>query len=184
MGRVEELADKFGRHLDVPVSATGIAAERVLIVVYDKDLELLLRGRFELFKIKAEAAGRSFMHVDCTMLFSEWMAGLSYRDAYFEEPEHLSAKVEGEFKMRVIAHLRNALRGTDARSVVAVTGTGSLYGFARISEIVREVESELVGCLAVFFPGTKDANNYRLLDARDGWNYLAHSISLHSEGIR
>ncbi len=181
-GRVEDLADRFGRHLELPVSVSGVAAERVLMVVYDKELERKLRARFELFKIKAEAGGRNFKSVDCTLLFSEWMAELSYRDAYFEEPEHLSAKVEGEFKKRVIAHLREALKGTDARSVVAVTGTGSLYGFVRLSEIVREIESEVTGCLAVFFPGTKDANNYRLLDARDGWNYLAHSISLHSEG--
>jgi len=25
----------------------------------------------------------------------------------------------------------------------------------------------------VFFPGEHEGNSYRLLDARDGWNYLA-----------
>jgi len=37
--------------------------------------------------------------------------------------------------------------------------------------------------LLVFFPGTKNDNNYRLLDARDGWNYLAQGITLHDEGL-
>ena len=182
MGRVEELADRFGRHMQVPVSVTGVAAERVLIVVYDKEIERLLRERFGEFQNQAEAAGRKFRRLDCTAMFAEWMAALEYRDSYFEEPEHLSAKVEGEFKRMVIERLRQAVRGADARTVVAVTGTASLYGFVRLSEVIREVEPDVTGCLAVFFPGTKDSNNYRLLDARDGWNYLAHSISLHSEG--
>ena len=94
----------------------------------------------------------------------------------------MAAKIEGEFKKLVVERLREALQGTDARSVLAVTGTASLYGFARLSEVIRDIETDVRGCLAVFFPGTKDQNNYRLLDARDGWNYLAHSISLHSEG--
>jgi histidinol-phosphate phosphatase family protein len=38
------------------------------------------------------------------------------------------------------------------------------------------------GRLLVLFPGTKNENNYRLLDARDGWNYLANGITLHGGG--
>ena len=183
MGRVEDLAERFGRYMQAPISVTGVAAERVLIVVYDKELERPLRERFGEFEIRVEQAGRRFKRIDCTSMFAEWMASLAYRDSYFEEPEHLSAKAEGEFKRVVIARLRQALEDTDASTVVAVTGTASLYGFARLSEVIRELEPYVRGCLAVFFPGTKDANNYRLLDARDGWNYLAHSISLHSEGV-
>ena len=182
MGRVEDLAERFGRHMQVPVSVTGVAAERVLIVVYDKELERPLRERFGEFQNQAEAAGRRFARVDCTTMFADWMASLEYRDSYFEEPEHLSSKVEGEFKKVVVERLRQSLKGADARTVVAVTGTASLYGFVRLSEVIREIEPDVQGCLAVFFPGTKDSSNYRLLDARDGWNYLAHSISLHSEG--
>ena len=182
MGRVEDLAERFGRYMQVPISVTGVAAERVLIVVYDKELERPLRERFGEFQNQAEAAGRRFTRVDCTTMFADWMASLEYRDSYFEEPEHLSSKVEGDFKKVVIERLRQSLQGADARTVVAVTGTASLYGFVRLSEVIREIEPDVQGCLAVFFPGTKDSSNYRLLDARDGWNYLAHSISLHSEG--
>ena len=41
---------------------------------------------------------------------------------------------------------------------------------------------DIAGRLVVFFPGSRDGNTYRLLDARDGWNYLAHSITLHGVG--
>jgi len=36
----------------------------------------------------------------------------------------------------------------------------------------------------VFFPGERDGSNYRLLDARDGWNYLATPIAAQEgEGL-
>jgi hypothetical protein len=44
------------------------------------------------------------------------------------------------------------------------------------------VEGDIRGRLVIFFPGEYDSNNYRLLDARDGWNYLAVPITLHGFG--
>ena len=65
-----------------------------------------------------------------------------------------------------------------ARSVVGLVGAGSLFGLGavRLSRLVEEVEPAIRGRLVVFFPGERDGNNYRLLDARDGWSYLALAI--------
>jgi hypothetical protein len=37
------------------------------------------------------------------------------------------------------------------------------------------------GRLLVFFPGSFDDNNYRLLNSYDGWNYLAVPITADKE---
>jgi hypothetical protein len=63
-----------------------------------------------------------------------------------------------------------------------VFGVGALYGFARVSRVLKLIEGDIRGRLVVFFPGQYEQNNYRLLDARDGWNYLAVPITLHSSG--
>jgi hypothetical protein len=47
---------------------------------------------------------------------------------------------------------------------------------------LKEVEQAIRGRLVLFFPGEYENRNYRLLDARDGWNYLAVPITLHSGG--
>ena len=47
----------------------------------------------------------------------------------------------------------------------------------RVSELVAKAESKIRGRLLVFFPGAYENNNYRLLDARKGWNYLAVPIT-------
>ena len=64
-------------------------------------------------------------------------------------------------------------------TVVAITGVASLFGFARISQVLPLVDSHVRGRLLVFFPGVYENDNYRLLDARDGWNYLAVPITAH-----
>ena len=47
---------------------------------------------------------------------------------------------------------------------------------------MKAIESDVRGRIAVFFPGEYEDSNYRLLDARDGWNYLAVPITLQDEG--
>jgi len=182
VGRIEDLADIYERDIKVPWTGMTSGAQRVLMVIYDKELDRTLRTRIEEFAIRTQRAGKRWQLVDCTRWFAEWMAAEEYREAYFEHPEDLSLKLEGEFKTKVIERLRAALGSADVNAVVALFGVASLYGFVRVSELIRGAESDIKGRLVIFFPGTKDGNNYRLLDARDGWNYLAHSISLHTEG--
>jgi hypothetical protein len=43
------------------------------------------------------------------------------------------------------------------------------------------IEADIEGVWSSSFPGQFERNNYRLLDARDGWNYLAVPITLHGE---
>ena len=69
------------------------------------------------------------------------------------------------------------LRAATDVDVVAIMGVASLFGFKRTSELMKLVEPYIAGRLLVFYPGEYEENNYRLLDARDGWNYLATPIT-------
>jgi hypothetical protein len=180
MGKIEDLAERYYRHVCVPWQRTVAGAQRVVIVVYDKSLERAFRARKAEFALRTDKAGRAWVEFDCTRAFAGWMAADEYRDAYFESPADLAMK-EGEFREHVIAQLRERLRAATDTTVVGMTGVGSLYGFVHIHEIVRAVEPDIRGRLVVFFPGSKVGNNFRLLDARDGWNYLATTITLDDE---
>lgn len=46
---------------------------------------------------------------------------------------------------------------------------------------MKEIERDIRGRVVVFFPGEYENSNYRLLDARDGWNYLAVPITLQED---
>lgn len=179
MGRLEDLASEYEKHICLPWQRTIAGGQRVILVVYEKELERTLRARLGEFEQRTRASGHGWAHHDCTGAFAEWMAGEEYREAYFEAPDDLRMKLEGEFQEYVVGPIRDLLRSVDENTVVAITGVASLYGFIRVSDLVRTLETDISGRLLVFFPGSMDGDSLRLLDARDGWNYLANIITLH-----
>lgn len=184
MGRIEDLADRYHEHISTPWQRTVSGAQRVVMVVYDKELERTLRARKMAFESATAQAGHDWFEVDLTRAFSEWMAVDEYRDAYFESPDDLQMKLEAEFPEYVADRIRSVLTDplVSEVAVVAVFGVASLFGLARVSQILKLVERDVRGRLVVFFPGQFEQSNYRLLDARDGWNYMAIPISIHSSG--
>lgn len=179
MARIEDLADIYGRHIALPWQRTVAGAQRIIMLVYDKELERTLRARIDLFEVATKRAKHDWRLVDVTDTFAQWMAEDEYRDAYFEMPDDLRLKLEAEFPNAVAARIRDALiaEGVGDETVVAVVGTGALFGCTRVSQVLSLVEAEVRGRLLVFFPGQFENNTYRLLDARDGWNYLAIPIT-------
>ena len=184
MARIEDLAEKYGRHIATPWQRTIAGAQRIVMVIYDKELERTLRARRLAFETVTRRAGHDWHEIDLAPVFAEWMVQEEYRDEYFASPEDLQLKLDAEFADYVAAHLGELLNSPNVTesSVVAVFGVGAIFGFARISQILKMVEGDIRGRLVVFFPGHHERNNYRLLDARDGWNYLAVPITLHGEG--
>jgi hypothetical protein len=184
MARIEDLAERYGRHIATPWQRTVAGAQRVVMVVYDKELERTLRARVLAFETATREAGHEWREIDLSTTFAEWMAADDYRDEYFRSPEDLQLKLDAEFPEFVAERLRVELQKSDVtpNTVVAVLGVGALFGFSRISQVLKIVEADIRGRLVVFFPGQFERNNYRLLDARDGWNYLAVPITLHGKG--
>lgn len=182
MGRIQDLAQLYKRRISAPWQRTVTGAQRVILSIYDKDLEKKLRGQIEEFEQATKHADHPWNFIDATKWFAEWMAGTDYREAYFEDPSQLEMCLDSEFRDHCCQRLRAAFSNATPETVTGLLGIGSLFGFARASDLIRAIEPDIQGRLLIFFPGTKDGNNYRLLDARDGWNYLAASISLSEAG--
>jgi hypothetical protein len=185
MGRIEELADKYAQHISTPWQTNIAGAQRVIMLVYDKELERTLRARKVAFENATRDAGHDWHEVDISTVFADWISRDEYREAYFEAPEDLQLKLEADFAEVVADRIRSTLTLPEVtdNSVVAVFGVGALFGFTRLSKVMKLLEGpEIRGRLLIFFPGQYDRNNYRLLDARDGWNYLAVPITLHGTG--
>jgi hypothetical protein len=185
MARIETLAEQYGRHIATPWQRIVAGAQRVLMIVYEKDLERTLRARKAAFEMATKQAGHDWHELDVSSAFASWVAGEEYRDAYFAAPEDLRLKVEAEFPEYVASLIRSALTRPEVTesSVVGLFGVGALLGFSHVSPILKLVEGDIRGRLAVFFPGQWDKNSYRLLDGRAGFNYLAIPITLHSTGV-
>lgn len=180
MGRIGRLAERYERYISLPWEKDLAGAQRVIFVVYDKSDERRLRARKTVFKMATNSAGHHWIECDLTDAFAEWMSKTEYRESYFESPEDLDLKLEEDFLEYAVSRVRTVLHApdADAGSVVGLFGVASLFGFIRVSEVMRAIERDVRGRIVVFFPGEYVDSNYRLLDARDGWNYLAVPITL------
>jgi hypothetical protein len=182
MGRIEELAARYRGHIAAPWQRNLAGDQKAIFVVYQKADERKLRARIDLFEMATTSTGHRWRLVDLTDTFAQWMSETEYREVYFEEPDTLIMKLRSDFIRYVADRLRDALtaEGADDDTVVAVVGVACLFGFTRVSLVLKEIVKDIPGRLVVFFPGEYEDNNYRLLDARDGWNYLAVPITLHN----
>ena len=183
MARIDEIADQYERHISAPWQRSLPGAQRIVFVVYAKEDERKLRAKLKDFENRTLAAGHPWLEVDFTDEFPKWMAAESYPEEYFASPQLLDDRLKADssygFTAHCAARLRSVLTSEHATdtSVVAVHGVTALFGFATLHAILEKVQPDIRGRLVVFFPGSYEQNVYRMLDAREGWNYLATPIS-------
>ncbi len=175
--RLERLIKSYAGFISIPWTKGLANEQRVLFAVYHKEDELKLRARVEEFKFATEQANHKWIKLDITRLFPEWMASQKYREDYFEEPDSLQPKYK-TFAKQSVEKLAAELEGkVDENTLVALVGCGTLFGFASVSDFVKQLSAFIPGRLLVLFPGEYIDNKYRLLDAKDGWGYLATAIT-------
>ena len=182
MSKIKRLTQCYSKYIAVPWRDDAAAAQRVIFCVYNETEELRLRAKVDEFEIATRAAGHDWALFDLTDTFPNWLASQRYAKSYFEKPNLLLTLlpkyltyIETEFA----AFLQT--KGANEGFVVALKGVGSLFGFLKVKEVVDKLAPMAKGRLLVFFPGSYEDNNYRLLDGYDGWNYLAVPITADKE---
>lgn len=178
VSKIQRLAERYEKFCALPWEQSLAGPQKVWFAVYDKRDERRLRARLGEFELTTKQAGYKWRLVDLTDAFGKWMANHDYRDSYFEMPSDLNLLLP-EFQSNVVEQIEAELQQSDENTVVAVQGVACLFGFAKVSAVVNDLSSSIPGRLLIFFPGEHVDNSYRLLDARDGWNYMAIPITAH-----
>ena len=182
MSRIKRLVQSYGKFISVPWRDDTAAAQRVIFCVYNEKEELALRAKVDEFEIVTRDAGHEWALFDVTETFSQWLCSQRYATKYFEKPHLLQTLLP-----RYLTYIQNEFasfvdtRGGDENAVIALQGVGSLFGFLKVKDVVEQLAPMIKGRLLVFFPGSFENNNYRLLDGYDGWNYLAVPITADKE---
>ncbi len=179
MAGVEALIKAYTKFVTLPWLENLAPPQRVWMVVYPPREERRMRVRLQEFEIATLQTGHTWSVVDLTDEFAHWLSRHDYRDAYLASPELLDTSALEEFGDHLCARVTSALTGerVDQGSVVALVGVGSLFSFYRVSRLLERVAPSIRGRLLVLFPGDRDGSNYRMLEAQDGWNYLATPIA-------
>jgi len=179
VSKTDQLLSAFELVVNEPWSTSLSGQERVWFLVYDpaeqRKVELRL-GDFETATIKA---GKKWVNISLKKCFPIWMTNHEYKEEYFNDPETLVDQLEAEFKQFAIDFLIKEIenQGSDDTTLIAIRDISSLFGFNRMSDVLNGCSNAFKGRMLILFPGEFDKNHYRLLDARDGWSYLARPIT-------
>ena len=118
--------------------------------------------------------------IDISTAFEEWMAAHEYRDAYFAESRTDAAGTRRVLRPAGRPRPRPGRRQDSDRTIIGLARRGEPVRARRPRQGLgadRTSARRVQGRLLVFFPGEVEGNSYRLLGARDGWNYLATLIT-------
>jgi hypothetical protein len=179
MNRIEKLLESYEGYISLPWNGQVAGAQKVIFVVYPKTEERRLRMHISGFEQITNAEGHEWMNADLSDAVAEWIMTLKYKQEYFESPEDM-IPMYPEFEKWICDRINQhwGKMQKPESGVLALSGLGGIFGFSKVSRIVDILSSSIQGRLLVFFPGEWDNNNYRFLDARDGWNYHAVPITL------
>ena len=180
MSHIGDLIKNYERFVQLPWPSNLAPAQRVWMAIYRPEEERRLRLHIEDFKIVSRKAGYEWGLIDISNEFERWMGSHEYREAYFRNPELMQPELLGFFDQLVDGVREQVEEKTTEGIVIGLLGAASLFGLGdhvKVSALIERVQESIQGRLLVFFPGEVEGNSYRLLGARDGWNYLATRIT-------
>jgi len=180
MNRIDQLLENYRSHIQMPLRPGLPASQRVWFALYPAAEERRLINRIEEFEMLTKEAGHTWVRIDLKGSLARWLASVDEKERaeWFKNPRDIELYAKTEWKDILTELFQKEVAHTTApeRSVFALTGLMELYDFLHVSDLIEDFEKAFTGYLLVFFPGEKEGNTYRFLDARTGWNYLALPI--------
>jgi hypothetical protein len=180
MNRIEQLLENYKNHIRMPLRPGLPASQRVWFAVYPAAEERRLINRIDDFEMLTKDAGHPWVRIDLKGSLARWLDSVDEeeRAEWFKNPGDIELYAKSEWKDVLTQFFQEEVtRATvPERTVFALTGLMDLYDFLHVSDLIESLEETFSGYLLVFFPGEKEGNTYRFLDARTGWNYLAAPI--------
>jgi len=178
VSRLNKLLEAFRNHIDIPWRENVAPAQRVIFCIYNPSDELRLRARIDEFQLASENSKHEWLAYDLTDTFANWLSDEPYATKYFENPSLLPMIIPRylDYILDKITRFINS-HAISKNHVLALFGIGSLFGLLKVKELVDKLAPQVPGRFVLFFPGTCEDNNYRLLDGYDGWNYHAVPIT-------
>lgn len=180
MNRIDQLIENYRSHIQMPLRIGLAAPQRVWFAVYPGGEERRLINRIDEFEMLTKAAGHPWVRIDLKGKLSTWIASVDEEERadWFKNPGDIDLYAKNEWRDVLTEFFNHEVARARApeRTVFALTGLMNLYDFLHVSELIEGMLKDFPGHLLVFFPGEKEGNIYRFLDARTGWNYLAVPI--------
>ncbi|MDC0267761.1 hypothetical protein OAK97_00470 [bacterium] len=180
MSQLDQLITNYQRHIELTHSLSLPTAQRIWFAVYSPEDERRLQVKLGEFELATLDAGYLWRTIDLRGQLTAWFQSVDPDElpAWFQYPGDIETYSKTQFQRRLVNFIRAEMEKAPEpdRTVFALVGLMELFDYRHLSDILAELEKSFPGFLLVFFPGEREENTYRFLNARDGWDYLATPI--------
>ncbi len=171
----DEIVSAYRRQVNIPWRPDAPPSARIWILWHPPAMHLKLTGRIGELETITRQAGHGWRTLDLSPLFGQWIAGHEMFEPLIEMPQEVKGLLP-QFETAACDAVEAELLKSGPNDILVLQGCGSLFGLAKLSPILDRVSHAIPGRLLVLFPGRHASGIYRMLDARDGWNYHAVPI--------
>ena len=182
MTRLDQLLINYRRHVALPLRPNLPLGQRVWFLVYPPEEERRLLLRIEDFHQATLEAQLGWQVINLKGSLALWLDSLEAeeREALLKDQpllEDYASTGLRDFLAKMVQAVADKVGPEQApRTVFALTGLMEIYDLVGVSDLLDALTKQFTGNLALFFPGEKEGNSYRFLNARTAWDYLAVPI--------
>lgn len=141
MSRVSELLEAYRKHIALPWRPDESPMQRVVLGVYQPSDERRLRVMVSEFETATKLCGHGWKLLDVESAFGDWLGGEEYAEEYFDNPQTLPSYTRRKFLSYLEERIKNDAGNIadDPNAVVAIMGTGALFGLQTVKELIEKV---------------------------------------------
>jgi hypothetical protein len=182
MSKIDSLIESYRRHISMPYRKEKDLTQRTWIAVYPPEDELRLRSKIDEFEIATKDSGHRWQTIDFNHAIADWLDSVpeQKKKECLADDANTTDLANPQFKKYLSNRILSCIQACPVevvdKTVFAILGAMGIYDFAYISEVFEFLPKNLPGNLLLFFPGEKEENIYKFLNARKGWNYMAVPI--------
>ena len=180
MPNINRLTQNYQNYVQLQWQPNLSVYESIWFAVYPPEKERALLQRLDAFEVATLEAGKAWRSIDLRGAYTKWLnqEDDDERTEMFTTPKDLEFFAKEDFPEFLAEYISQHFTEVESpnNTVFAVYGLMEIYDYTEVSAVIELLENSLVGRLLVFFPGSKEDNTYRFMNARKGWDYLAVCI--------
>lgn len=142
-----------------------------LLMVYPPDHESILGYHADNLAEKLRARGVPVLECELNTFIFDYYKSQGHLEKLFEldrdpsQRQNLRRMIAGVYERKLVEWMLGEAKRAEPNGVIFLTGVAGLYPFARISNLLADLENQVKIPLVVFYPGRERDGNLYFLDS-------------------
>jgi hypothetical protein len=151
-----------------------------VLLVYDPGEERLCQARRQELAERLESRGLRVYEIGLGAFIFDYYRQKGQLEQLFalerERPQELRRTIAGIYRPELVKRIVGEARDVEDDAIIFLSGVGSLYPFARVCNLLGDLENRVKQPLVVFYPGSEQDGRLMFLNLEEEGSCHARRI--------